>query len=290
MSETRRSTVQLVANPKAGRFDPVLIQQLARAFSAAGAEVIESLSGPGLPLVIAPETDLLCVVGGDGSVRHVAHAMLNERENLRMCAWPGGTINLLNRDLPKPRDPASFARHALGTIKPQMHHVGFAGDQAFLACASFGPDALAVHTVSDALKAKIGRLAYLFAVCRLVVRWPRQIYHVEIDGKDHLAEAVYIANGRHFAGPWSFAPQSDRTRPDLHFVLLKRARRRDFLSFALALLRQQSDQDHPNRTRIIGTSARIVTANPLVAQLDGDAVSFGNDLEIGLHGHQIAVV
>jgi diacylglycerol kinase family enzyme len=70
----------------------------------------------------------------------------------------------------------------------------------------------------------------------LLIHWPRARMTVWCDGRQSECEAVYVAKGRHFAGPWSFAPSASALDPMLHVVTLQRASRFRFARFALQLL------------------------------------------------------
>ena len=107
-------------------------------------------------------------------------------------------------------------------------------------------------------------------MAKLLWRWPRPQLTLRAEGQTISCEALYIAMGHYFAGPWTFAPDATRTVPDLHIVALKKARRRDFLSFMLAMVRGKSGQPHPNRMLVQTTSCTITGPDGCPVQIDGD--------------------
>ena len=263
--------VQLFSNPRAGRHRAGRVAALARAFEAEGARVLPGVSADGPPQV-APEATHVCVAAGDGTVRHVASAVLSGGRDLRMSIYPAGTINLLAREAGYPRSPREFARFVLSDGPPRLHFPVAMGDGHFFACAGVGPDSFAVATVSPRLKRLVGRFAYVAAFARLLARWPRHRIVLVANGRRIHCEAFYLAKGRYYAGGWSFAPRARVHDPVLHVVALRTARRRDYLRFAAALA------THRDLAGLAGIEAfscialRAESAEPLPIQADGDIV------------------
>lgn len=228
--------IHLIHNPTSSSHDSHRLKALEAAFTAAGAEVVQGISSPLQACRIDDRADRVVVVGGDGTVRHVVAAIRASARTLPLAIYPGGLVNLLHRELQSPTEPAAFAEMALAgqTVHPAFAAMSGAGD--FLACASVGPDSHAVAALSETLKRRIGRFAYVFAFLGVLWRWPRPRLQLRVDGEPWTAEAVFIAKGRYYAGPWSFAPDARVESPLLHVVALPRLTRGVFLRFALALL------------------------------------------------------
>jgi diacylglycerol kinase family enzyme len=190
-----------------------------------------------------------------------------------MSIYPTGTVNLLAREYGYRRDAISFAGRILHSAAPRLQRVARIGETMMFTCASVGPDADAVAGVSPRLKQAIGRAAYGVAFLKTLARWPRRHLALEVDGGNAVAcEAVYIAKGRYYAGPWSFAPGAAADDPFLHVVALKRARRRDFLRFLWALLRHANLARDPNLIRFT-CAALSIEGEHAPLQADGDIVT-----------------
>ena len=263
--------VQLFTNRSAGKGRSPRIEALATAFEAAGARVVRSISAHEPPS-IAPDATHVCVAAGDGTVRHVAGAVLRSGRDLRMSVYPAGTINLLAREAGYTRDPREFARLVLAAQAGRPHYPVALGDEHFLACASVGPDSLAVAGVSSRLKRSLGRLAYAVAVVRLFVRWPRHRITLRADGRQMDCEAFYVAKGRYYAGPWTLASEARVSLPTMHVVALRRARRRDYLRFIATIA---AHRDPAKLANVHAFTCSILTAEaaePLPVQADGDIV------------------
>jgi diacylglycerol kinase family enzyme len=263
--------VQLFSNPHAGRHSRRKVGALTRALEARGARVVPSESAGGPPRIAAEATHV-CVAGGDGTVRHVADAVLRQGSRATLSIYPTGTINLLAREAGYPRGADAFAAFILAGSERRRHFPVALGDGHFFACAGVGPDSLAVAQVSKRLKRAIGRLAYAVAMLRLLAAWPRHVIVLDTGERQVACEAFYVAKGRYYAGSWSFAPQARVHEKVLHVVALRRARRRDYLGFVLALAAGRDVAGLANVAAFTCTRLRATADAELPVQADGDIV------------------
>jgi diacylglycerol kinase family enzyme len=271
--EARTATpmvIQLVANPAAGAHSARRVAELSEAFQRGGAEVLFSHSGPRHPFAVDPRATHLCVVGGDGTMRHVALAAQSCGRPLGLSFYPAGTINLIHREAPCALAPADYVANILGRAGPRRHYPARLNDTLFLACASVGPDSEAVAALSPRLKRRIGRLAYAVAFPRVLVNWRRHEIILCHDGRATRCEAFYVAKGRYFAGPWSFAPAARSDEALLHVVALRKCTRRAWLRFAWLMLRGRSLADFAGAICFTCTSLTADAGLPLPVQADGD--------------------
>jgi diacylglycerol kinase family enzyme len=281
-------TVQLFYNRTAGGHCPRRLDALRAGLEARGARVILSECGPGLDIAVGSEASHVCAVGGDGTLRHVALALARCGRALPLSFYPAGTVNLLHRERPCATDPEGHALRLLGEEEGCRLHPATLNDTGFLACASVGPDSRAVAEVSLALKARIGKLAYVAAFCRILLDWRRVPIRLAWDGGALVCEAFYVAKGRFFAGPWSFAPEASVAEPSLHVVALKTARRRDFARFAWALWRGKPVRGLPGVVSFECTELSAEADEPLPVQADGDPVAT-LPAGIALHGTPLSL-
>lgn len=265
--------VQLVINPDAGGFNLDRVLALREAFRRLGARVTLAHIGPGRQLLVEDDANLIVVAGGDGTFRHAAMALLASGRDLPIACFPMGTVNLLHLEVGGPTEPDDFAHVALNQVKAQFHVPAVVNGEMFFACASVGPDAAAVSGVSLRLKGLIGRYAYLVSMIKLLRRWDRPQLTIVADGKTFRCEAVYVAKGVYFAGPYTFAPEARRTTAKLHVVALKRAGRRDFWRFLRGVMRGRPLEDRANLIPINCSRLDILSDDPLPVQADGDAVA-----------------
>ncbi|MFL6845736.1 MAG: diacylglycerol/lipid kinase family protein [Allosphingosinicella sp.] len=265
-------TVQLFYNPAAGGHCPRRLDALRAGFEAEGARVILSETGPGRTIAVEAEASHVCAMGGDGTVRHVAFALARSSRPLPLSVYPAGTVNLIHRERLFPTDPAGHAKRLLGEKAVSRLHPVALNDTCFLACASVGPDSRAVAEVSLPLKARIGKLAYAVAFLRILLDWRREPIRLSWQGGSLVCEAFYVAKGRYFAGPWSFAPAASVADPILHVVALTRARRRDFARFAWTLWRGRPVEALPGVAAFNCTALKAESDAPLPLQADGDPI------------------
>ncbi len=274
-------TVQLFYNPQAGSYSDATITRLLQAFREAGARVHLTPSVD-TPPVIDPAATHICIAGGDGTVRHVAEAVVRANRQIPVAIYPAGTANLLAREGKLGRRPARLAQ-ALVDGPTRRHSPVQAGDNLFFACASVGPDSLAVAAVaSSLLKQQIGRFAYVAAIARLLRKWPRHRITLRANGRSWDCEAVYIAKGRYYAGPWSFAPQAKGDDGKLHVVALRRASRREFLRFYWRMLGGADVVRDKNVIAFSCTQLSLQSDDPLPVQADGDVVA-SCPIDVSIH-------
>ncbi|HEX8063919.1 MAG TPA: diacylglycerol kinase family protein [Allosphingosinicella sp.] len=281
-------TVQLFYNRTSGGHCPHRLDALRAGFEAKGATVVLSECGPANPIEIAGETSHVCAVGGDGTLRHVALALSRCGRTLPLSVYPAGTVNLVHRERLFPLDPEGHASRLLAEAGGRPFHPAALNDTFFLACASVGPDSRAVAEVSLKLKARIGKLAYAWAFVRLLFDWRRSPVRLRWDGGELDCEAFYVAKGRYFAGPWSFAPEASVGEPVLHVVALATARRRDFARFAFALWQGRRVDALRGVTAFTCTALDAEAGAPLPIQADGDPVGT-LPASISLHGKALSL-
>ncbi len=244
---------------------------LKAAWMNAGYEIASSECSPKARFELDPAAAIICIAGGDGTARH-ALGYLQEVPHLPpICVYPMGTVNLIALERGSSRDPQTFVRDTLAAPLSALHPVRL-NDTLFTVCASIGPDALAVANVSERLKSILGRAAYGIALLKIFLNWQRPSLRVSFEGGTIDCEAVYIANGRHFAGKWSFAPEASLDSPLLHIVALKHARRSDFFAFVLAVLRGRVPT-LANATCFTTTALSIKSDRDCPVQADGDIVT-----------------
>jgi len=264
--------VQIVYNAAAGRYAERRLGSLSAAFERRGAKVVRVPSAIDGRMDIAGDADLVCVFGGDGTARLVATALIERAHPAPLCIYPTGTINLVAREAGYRVGPDRFVARVLDGSAPLAAYALSHEGGHCVACASVGPDAYAVEALSPSLKRRIGRFAYVVALAKLLGSWPRASVRLQVDDQAIDCEAFFIAKGRFYAGPWSFAPAASLAADKAEVVALRRARRRDFLLFALTVALGRPVERLRN---VIVASGRRITATcdqPLPFQADGDIV------------------
>ena len=281
-----RMIVQLIHNPASGTHHELRLGVLAQAFEACGAKVVIGVTEIDGSMKLATDSDLICVSGGDGTLRLVIAAMQKSDSKVPICIFPAGTVNLVAREIGYASEPEQFAsevmRGYLAGAGARLTEPVVTSDRGpFAACLSAGPDGVAVAKHSAQLKKTIGRAAYAWSFAKLFLRWPRPQFSLDIiaaDGsKNSLAcEAFYIAKGRYFAGPWILTPEAGLGGDDFQLILLSRANRWNFIRFMLSLARGRDPKKLPFvrhfRARSIAIRHEKNSNKNLFFQEDGDTM------------------
>jgi diacylglycerol kinase (ATP) len=264
--------IVIAYNPMSGSFRPSRLNALVRAFEAAGHKV-DTIDGYSDELhAIAAKADQLCIYGGDGTVRDVIERLEGAGRIPAISIYPAGTINLLTREALYPRNPAAFVRRVDGSAPVRQHYMGRVNGKPLLVCASIGPDSIAVANISEALKRKIGRFAYVVAFAKLLWRWPNTELTVTVGDAEYRCAAAFVLKGRFFAGPWKISPDANLTHPHFELVLFPRMSRLDYLQLMLsAMLHRQLGGK--NWIRVPATDVSIEGDENHAVQVDGDVTT-----------------
>jgi diacylglycerol kinase family enzyme len=219
----------------------------------------------------ALDADLLCVGGGDGTLRMVVAGQSDLAALPPIAVFPVGTINLVARELGYSSLPEDFI-HRIEEDNELSSPLARLNGEPFVACLSVGVDAFAVASLSEGLKARIGRLAYVEAMSRLMVRWPRHALTVRAGDDEFEAEALFVLRGKFYAGPWTLHPEAHLGRNRLRVLALPRARRRDVAALALRALGGMK-APHSSWRYLEVPSIEVTSDQPVAVQADGDPVS-----------------
>lgn len=236
--------LDLLFNPAAGSFRETSLDTLSGALSARGFAV-EKIATKPAGTQLSGNADIVCVMGGDGALRQVVRAMGDAVANTPVAVAPCGTINLVAREIgyrhaSEPfadqvlagwqRGPDSWVRSPLFTF----------ADFPVVSCMSIGFDSIAVANLDPGLKAKIGRYAYGVAAMKLLREWPRRAIPVSGELTDGTpfeceAEAVFLARGRFYAGPFRLSREAAITSESVQLVTLRKASRLNSALFSAAM-------------------------------------------------------
>lgn len=270
--------IDLVYNPASGNFRQRRLDALVAAFEARGASVtpLPSKVG-GAPL--SGSADLVCVHGGDGTLRDTVQALGDAAGETPLAIAPSGTINLVARELGYAKDPdrlaeqvlAAWARGPESWVRAPLYRLG---EMPVVACLSIGPDSHAVARVSGALKKRLGRYAYVVAIVHQLRRWPRATMAISgelADGAPFAceAEAAIASHGALYGGPFRLSPRAALAADSVELITLHRSTRLGTLALtAAAMLRLPLDRLGLAEIRTVRRVAFDRCVTPV--QVDGD--------------------
>lgn len=241
----RVTALDLVYNPASGSFAPSHLEALVAALSAEGF-VVTRIPTTAEGVTLRNSADLICVHGGDGTLRDVVRAMGDKAGDTPLCIAPSGTINLVARELGYSRRPKVFARDlakAYGSGEESWVHAPLysLGDMPIVSCLSIGPDSHAVARVSGKLKRRIGRYAYVVAMMQQMREWPRNPMTVSgtlVSGEEFVdvAEAVIVSNAALYAGPFRLSPEAALKADSVELITVREGTRLRIAALSLAAM------------------------------------------------------
>ena len=236
--------------------------------------------------------DLVCALGGDGTVRAVAQELVGTGVPLGLL--PGGTGNLLARNLEIPVDSLEQAlevaltgrnRHvdaAWMTLAPVdlelEEHVGegsSAGERrhAFFVMAGLGLDAAIMDSTSEQLKNRIGWGAYVPAGFKHFLRDRFKVTLTVEDGPEETKRArmVVIGNCGKITGGIDLMPDAEPDDGMLDVIVLAPRGIGQWVSVAGRVI-TKSDRTTAHISRYRGTRTGVSVDDPQQVQVDGDII------------------
>ncbi len=291
--------ITLIINPKSGRGRAARVGQgvqaaLERAGHVVFAEVVVR------DLEIDPRSELVVLVGGDGTVHHVApHAILCGAPIYQI---PMGTENLFARQFGMTRDPeqllSAIERQSIrrmdvahigvqdGSDSAEQRHAAGAAPRdrsahehstAFFLMLSVGPDASVVHRLAAARTGAIGHWSYIRPIVRECFSPMLRRVTVDIDGKraiDGRRGLLVVANSREYGVRLDPASRASETDGLLDVVFFPAESSAELVVWAMrSRLRR-----HVRSSRLIYETGREVDIRseegPMPYQLDGEAGGF----------------
>lgn len=178
--------------------------------------------------------DLLAVCGGDGTVNEIASRL--PEPPFPIAILPGGTANVLARELQLPLDPVRALHIALkGKVRRvDLGKIATGNDRRFVFVAGIGFDAYAVYRARPALKAKIGMAAYAVAILECLRDYKFPEFQATLDGQTFNATSCLVCNSRKYGGGLVFCPDADMTDGFLDVLVMEGANKLALARFLIS--------------------------------------------------------
>jgi diacylglycerol kinase family enzyme len=224
---------------------------------------------------------LICPLGGDGTVRAVAAALVGTETPLGLL--PGGTGNLLARNLNLPIDLEGALKVAL-TGQNKRIDVGrltvrYPGERErtekhiFLIMAGIGFDAAIMADAPERLKKTVGPLAYAFSGAKNL-RGPQFKVRIKIDDEAEFsrrARSVVIGNCGKITGGLVLLPLAQVDDGWLDAVILSPVGVVGWVALAGRIVsRKRKGHERVDHHRLKAVTVR--SEHPEAVQIDGDTV------------------
>ena len=204
---------------------------------------------------VRQEKDVVLVCGGDGTINEAINGLAGSQVALGVL--PGGTANILARDVGLPLDPVRAAAELAGW-SPRRIPLGKATWGAegastngtsvqnghptryFATVAGIGYDAHVVYKLSFQMKTTWGVAGYIVEALRQAFRYPFQGFSCRMDdGPNRIATFAAAQRARNYGGWLHLTPEARFFDERFNLCLFKSGNRaRYFLYAALVLARQ----------------------------------------------------
>jgi len=184
--------------------------------------------------------DIIISYGGDGTLNEVIQGVAGSQTAL--AVWPGGTSNVVARDLGVPFSIRELAdmiaasktqRIALGLAKRGDGRTRSVGDAAtnspspglphsryFVMMAGIGLDASIARGVNKKLKRRTGEFAYWLSGIRHLFLWRAEPFTIEVDGTSYKGAFALIGNGKGYGGGMMMTPGARLEEPWFEIYIL----------------------------------------------------------------------
>ena len=225
---------------------------------------------------------LVCPLGGDGTVRAVAAALVGTETPMGLL--PGGTGNLLARNLNLPVDSIESALKVALTGQNKRVDVGrltldasgedeHPDEHIFLVMAGLGFDAAIMADAPERLKKTVGPLAYTFSAAKNL-RGPQFKVRIKIDQDPEFsrrARSVVIGNCGKLTGGLVLMPEAQVDDGWLDAVILSPTGIVSWVAVAGRVIsRRRKGHERVDHHRLKSMSIRC--DRPQEAQVDGDTI------------------
>lgn len=217
----------LLFNPKASTTNPALLDVIASALASELKLEVVATEQRGHATQLAAEAvregmDVVFVLGGDGTANEVIQAIAGTP--VRLGVIPGGSTNVLMRNLALPRDAIEATAELLARLRDGSTTtigLGRANGRYFAINAGFGFDAAIVRRVErkQRLKRAVRQLSYLwFGLSEFFLNYDREGLPVEVDVPGHEPQPGFAMCVVGNASPYSYlGSRPMRITPDASF-------------------------------------------------------------------------
>lgn len=227
-------------------------------------------------LAIESGADVVLVCGGDGTVRSAAQALAGS--GVTMALVPAGTGNLLARNLEMTLDDFTESTRVALTGDDRPIDVGWmsvdsAEENVFLVMAGMGFDAEIMANAPEALKARVGAMAYIVSGLRhFNGRRTRVTITVDDDEPvNRRVRTVVIGNVGRLLGGLVLMPDAKIDDGRLDMISLAPSGVVGWAAVAAQVMTRRR-KGHPRVEHWQGHRITVEASEPHTAQLDGDPI------------------
>jgi diacylglycerol kinase (ATP) len=272
-----RRRLFVISNPGAGLSHSSLIDDTVRALERAGASLtrvrpasIEAARHAAREAAASGGHDAIVAAGGDGTIRHVAAALIDSDVPLGII--PVGTGNVLAHEIGLSATAEAIAATLLDgpAVRVACAH---ANGEPFLLMAGAGFDARILIDLNQRAKSLLGRSAYAAPLVGALFR-PLDTLTVTVDGHRYEAAWAVITNSCHYGGGFKLSERTSIHARGLEAILFKARTRVALVAMLMSLARGRlaAHIAHGEVEMLPCSHVRISANGAVPVQIDGDVV------------------
>ncbi len=218
---------------------------------------------------VRKRVDAIVVFGGDGTVMEVAHGV--SLSNTPLLILPGGTANVLAKELLIPQDPAAALSLLEEDYKVKTIDTFSVNGHPYFIRVNVGVFGDMVRKTKRASKNRFGSWAYAYTALTKM-DYERNIYKLLIDGKKETVKGVglLITNiGNVGLEGMSLLPDIKADDGKLDVIVIKKANLKNFLALVKGPVLSQESQ---NLIHFKGRNVELSLTKPQKVLLDDKSV------------------
>jgi YegS/Rv2252/BmrU family lipid kinase len=215
--------ILVIANPNAGGFKKVSIDNIKSRLSKKGAFVTVFLTGKkgdakDFALGIKEgEYDVVAAAGGDGTINEVINGIAGRDINFGVI--PAGTVNVFAIETGIPFDPLKACDVILQN-KAVKINLGKVDERYFTLMASAGFDAHVAYKIHGGLKSMLGKFGYVLHGIPLLIFYKFPKIKVTADGNTYYGYTVIVSNMKLYAGKIHITKNASFFKDDFEVCVL----------------------------------------------------------------------
>lgn len=262
----------IIANKGAGSFSQDRLDAACRRLSASGREIelvacgdFAEMTAMAAKLVNSADAPLIIAAGGDGTINAVFSGLAGS--NARCAILPLGTANVLAIELGMQSAETAVERIMADNFRPLT--AGAIRNQQksshFFLMAGIGFDGRVVRGVTQNLKNRFGKGAYLFSALRSLASWESGALTVTTEERRFTCHSIIVCNAAHYGGAFRLSPEASLFSPTLELIAVTDYSLRG--PFALAA---KTLLNHSGSTIEQLSAGRVQISGSKPLQADGD--------------------
>lgn len=215
---------------------------------------------------IQEKVDIICAVGGDGSVHEIGTSLIDT--NIKLAIIPKGSGNGLARHMKIPRQTL-FAVKCINENNYQLIDTVSVNTTAYLGVAGVGIDALIAEKFDSTEKR--GLKGYVKIVMKEYFKYKSINVRFQLDDQEEKNESVFIcsiANGSQFGNGFVISPESIIDDGYLEFFRLRKI---NFFEIPFIALRFFNGTIHKSRfAKLTKFKEGVISIDQNVIHMDGE--------------------